>query len=212
MKKSKTNVFRILSVILMLVMVVSAVNGNTVSAKTAKAKTDKKKNVVVLYFSATGTTKGAAQRIKKATKGKMISIKAADPYTEADLDYGDDESRVTKEHESAGSPAKSSVRPKIANLKSIKKAVKKADVVYIGYPIWWGEAPHIVYTLVEGVSLKGKTVIPFSTSISSGLGSSAKHLKTKAKISSKTKWLKGRNFYDIPSQKTVNKWVKGLKY
>ena len=212
MKKSKTNVFRILSVILMLVMVVSAVNGNTVSAKTAKAKTDKKKNVVVLYFSATGTTKGAAQRIKKATKGKMISIKAADPYTEADLDYGDDESRVTKEHESAGSPAKSSVRPKISNLKTKKKAVKKADVVYIGYPIWWGEAPHIVYTLVEGVSLKGKTVIPFSTSISSGLGSSAKHLKTKAKISSKTKWLKGRNFYDIPSQKTVNKWVKGLKY
>lgn len=72
MKKSKTNVFRILSVILMLVMVVSVVNGNTVSAKTAKAKTGKKKNVVVLYFSATGTTKGAAQRIKKATKGKMI--------------------------------------------------------------------------------------------------------------------------------------------
>lgn len=212
MKKSKTNVFRILSVILMLVMVVSAVNGNTVSAKTAKAKTGKKKNVVVLYFSATGTTKGAAQRIKKATKGKMISIKAADPYTAADLDYGDDESRVTKEHESAGSPAKSSVLPKISNLKSIKKAVKKADVVYIGYPIWWGEAPHIVYTLVEGVSLKGKTVVPFSTSISSGLGSSAKHLKTKAKISSKMKWLKGRNFYDIPSQKTVNKWVKGLKY
>lgn len=212
MKKSKTNVFRILSVILMLVMVVSVVNGNTVSAKTAKAKTGKKKNVVVLYFSATGTTKGAAQRIKKATKGKMISIKAADPYTEADLDYGDDESRVTKEHESAGSPAKSSVRPKISNLKSIKKDVKKADVVYIGYPIWWGEAPHIVYTLVEGVSLKGKTVVPFSTSISSGLGSSAKHLKTKAKISSKMKWLKGRNFYDIPSQKTVNKWVKGLKY
>lgn len=213
MKRNKSNVFRVLSVILMLVLVVSAVNGNTVSAKTAKAKkTDEKKNVVVLYFSATGTTKGAAKKIKKATKGKIISIKAADPYTESDLDYGDDESRVTKEHESADSPAESSVRPEISNLKSIKEAVKKVDVVYIGYPIWWGEAPHIVYTMVEGVSLKGKTVVPFSTSISSGLGSSAKHLKTKAKISSKTKWLKGRNFYDIPSQKTVNNWVKGLKY
>lgn len=213
MKRNKSNVFRVLSVILMLVLVVSAVNGNTVSAKTAKAKkTDEKKNVVVLYFSATGTTKGAAKKIKKATKGKIISIKAADPYTESDLDYGDDESRVTKEHESADSPAESSVRPEISNLKSIKEAVKKADVVYIGYPIWWGEAPHIVYTMVEEVSLKGKTVVPFSTSISSGLGSSAKHLKTKAKISSKTKWLKGRNFYDIPSQKTVNNWVKGLKY
>lgn len=81
-----------------------------------------------------------------------------------------------------------------------------------GHAIWWGEAPHIVYSLVENVSLKKKTVIPFSTSISSGLGSSGKHLKVKAQISSKTKWMKGRNFYDVPSQKTVNKWVKSLKY
>lgn len=192
----------------MVAMALGTINVSSVSAKTK----EKKKNVVVLYFSATGTTKGAAKRIKKATNGKMIAIKAAEPYTEADLDYGDDNSRVTKEHESADSPAKSTVRPEIANLSAIKKAVKKADVVYIGYPIWWGEAPHIVYNLVEKVSLKGKTVVPFCTSISSGLGSSGKHLKTKAKISSKTKWLKGRNFYDIPSQKTVNKWVKGLKY
>lgn len=207
MKKNGRNLMRVVSVLLMLAMMVSVVNVNTASAKAKK-----KKNVVVLYFSATGTTKGAAKTIKKATKGKLIGIKAAQPYTEEDLDYGDDDSRVTKEHESADSPAKSKVRPKISNLKAIKKAVKKADVVYIGYPIWWGEAPHIVYSLVENVSLKKKTVIPFSTSISSGLGSSGKHLKTKAKISAKTKWMKGRNFYDIPSQKTVNKWVKKLKY
>ncbi len=112
----------------------------------------------------------------------------------------------------ADSPAARSVRPEISNLKAIKKAVKKADVVYIGYPIWWGEAPHIVYSLVENVSLRGKTVVPFSTSISSGMGDSAKNLKGNAKISSKTKWLSGRGFYDVPSQKTVNKWVKSLKY
>lgn len=205
MKRSKTNVFRVVSAILMLAMMVSVVSGSTVSAK-------EKKNVVVLYFSATGTTKGAAKRIKKVTGGKLIGIKAAQPYSEEDLDYGDDDSRVTKEHESADSPATSKVRPKISNLKAIKKAVKKADVVYIGYPIWWGEAPHIIYTLVENISLKKKTVIPFSTSISSGLGNSGKHLKTKAIISSKTKWMKGRNFYDIPSQKTVNKWVNKLNY
>ena len=204
----KTKVCRAVAVLLMVAMAAGTINVSSASAKTK----EEKKNVVVLYFSATGTTKGAAKRIKKATNGKMIAIKAAEPYTEADLDYGDDNSRVTKEHESADSPAKSKVRPEIANLSAIKKAVKKADVVYIGYPIWWGEAPHIVYNLVEKVSLKGKTVVPFCTSISSGLGSSGKHLKTKAKISSKTKWLKGRNFYDIPSQKTVNKWVKGLKY
>ena len=207
MKEWRTNLFRVVSIFLMFAMVASVVNVNTVSAKAKK-----KKNIVVIYFSATGTTKGAAKRIKKATKGKLVEIKAAEAYTEEDLDYGKEDSRVTKEHESADSPAESSVRPKIKNLSAVKKAVKEADVVYIGYPIWWGEAPHIVYNLVENVSLKGKTVIPFSTSISSGLGSSGKHLKTKANISTKTKWLKGRNFYDSPSQKTVNKWVKGLKY
>lgn len=206
MRECRTKIFRMVSVILMLALVISAVGISPVSVQAKK-----KKNVVILYFSAAGTTKGAANRIKKATKGKMMAIKAAEPYTEEDLDYSDEESRVTKEHETADSPAESSVRPKISNLSAIKKAVKKADVVYIGYPIWWGEAPHIVYSLVENVNLKGKTVVPFSTSISSGLGSSGKHLQTKANISSKTKWLKGRNFFDIPSQKTVNKWVRKIK-
>lgn len=207
MSDIRKKVLKVLSVMIVMVMALAVV-----SPEIAWAKSKKEKNVVILYFSATGTTKGAAKRIKKATKGNMIAIKASEPYTETDLDYGDDNSRVTKEHKSADSPAQSSIRPEISNLKTIKEAVKKADVVYIGYPIWWGEAPHIVYTLVEEVSLRGKTVVPFSTSISSGLGSSGKHLKTKAKISTKTKWLKGRNFYDVPSQKTVNKWVKELKY
>lgn len=78
------------------------------------------------------------------------------------------------------------------------------------YPIWWGEAPHIVYTLVENINLKGKTVVPFCTSISSGIGNSGVHLKEKAKTSAKTSWLEGRNFYDVPSQKTVNKWINQL--
>lgn len=206
-KGQKTKVLRAVSMLLAVAMVICAVNVTSVDAKAKK-----KKNIVILYFSATGTTRETAKKIQKATKGKLVEVKPVNPYTEEDLDYGDDDSRVTKEHESAKTPADSTVRPEISNLKAIKKAVKNADVVYIGWPIWWGEAPHIMYTLVENVSLKGKTVVPFSTSISSGLGSSAKHLKAKAKISSKTKWLKGRNFYDIPSQKKVNKWVKSLKY
>lgn len=130
MERKKTNVFCVVSVILMIVMVVSAVNGNIAGKKTADAKTGKK--VVILYFSATGTTKGAANRIKNATGGELIGIKAAQPYTEKDLDYSNDDSRVTKEHETADSPAESDVRPKISNLKAIQKAVNKADVVYIG--------------------------------------------------------------------------------
>jgi len=129
MKTCKTKIVRMVSLILVFALVVSAVSVGAV-----KAQAKKKKNVVVLYFSATGTTQGAAKRIKKATKGKMLAIKAADPYSDADLDYGNDNSRVTKEHESANSPAESSLRPKINNLNAIQKAVKKADVVYIGYP------------------------------------------------------------------------------
>lgn len=203
---SEKKFYRILSIALAFVMLFALINVNSIPAQ---AKDNKK--IVILYFSATGTTKAVAKKIKKYTNGKLIEIKAADAYTSADIDWADDNSRVTKEHNSASSPAKSSVRPKIKNLSAIKKAVKKADVVYIGYPIWWGEAPHIVYSLVENISLKKKTVIPFCTSMSSGLGSSAKNLKKNAIVSKKTKWLKGRNFFDIPSQKKINKWIKALK-
>lgn len=205
-KTGKRTIQRIASAFLAFAMAVSVSGMGEVEA--AKPK----KHIAVIYFSATGTTKGAAKKIQKSTKGKLLEIKAADPYTEEELDYTDDDSRVSKERDSAPSPAKSKVRPEIANLKAIKKAIKKADVIYLGYPIWNGEAPHILYTLVEQVSLKGKTVVPFCTSASSGMGSSAKHLKANAKISSKTKWLKGRNFYEIPSQKTVDRWIKKLKY
>ncbi len=207
MKEFRKKLFNVVSLVLAFAMLVTSVH---TGASVTQAK--QKKNIVILYFSGTGTTRATAQRIKTKTKGKLLEIKASEPYTDDDLDYGNEDSRVTKEHESADSPAESTVRPDISNLNSIKKAVKKSDVVYIGYPIWWGEAPHIVYNLVENVSLNGKTVVPFCTSISSGIGSSASNLKNNAKISSKTKWLKGRNFYDVPSQKTVNKWVDGLKY
>lgn len=193
---------RVIAFLLVAVLVFN-VSGNVNAAK--------KKKTVVIYFSATGTTKSVAGKIKKATKGSLIEIKASQPYTDDDLNWSDSNSRVTKEHKSASSPAKSKVRPKISNIKQIQKAVKSADIVYIGYPIWWGEAPHIVYTLVESTSLKGKTVVPFSTSLSSGMGSSGSHLKTKAIISKKTKWNKGKGFYGRSSQKTVDKWVKTIK-
>lgn len=195
--------FRLVAFVLTAVLLTASI-GENVSAASGK-------KTVVLYFSATGTTKSVAAKIKKASKGTLIEIKAADPYTDADLNYGNSNSRVTREHESAASPAESSVRPKITNESQIKKAVKKADIVYIGYPIWWGEAPHIIYTLVENTNLKGKTVVPFCTSLSSGIGQSGTHLKEKAVISSKTKWTPGRNFYGRSTQKTVNKWVKTIK-
>ena len=193
---------RVIAVVLAAVLVFN-ISGNVDAAK--------KKKTVVIYFSATGTTKSVANKIKKPSNGTLVEIKAAKPYTDADLNWSNSSSRVTKEHESASNPAKSSVRPKISNLKQIQKAVKSADIVYIGYPIWWGEAPHIVYTLVENTNLKGKTVVPFSTSLSSGMGNSGSNLKTKAIVSKKTKWNKGKGFYGKSNQKTVDNWVKTIK-
>lgn len=128
MRERKSKIFRVISVILMLAMVVSAVSVGKVETQAKQ-----KKKIVVLYFSATGTTKGVAKRIQKSTGGKLIEIKAKKRYTARDLDYSNSKSRVSKEHRSAATPAKSKVRPAISNLKTIKNAVKNADVVYIGY-------------------------------------------------------------------------------
>ena len=206
MKWKNKGKFRVLSILAAFVMAFTLAGGNSASVQA------KKNSTVILYFSATGTTESIAKKIKKNTKGKLIEVKAKDPYTEEDLDWGEEESRVTTEHESADSPAESSVRPEIKNMKAIKKAVKKADIVYIGYPIWWGEAPHIIYNLVETVSLEGKTVVPFCTSMSSGLGESSENLKGNAVISDETDWLAGRNFYGRSTQKKVNQWIKSLGY
>lgn len=184
-----------------------AIQGEAAVGLTTQAKTGKS---AVVYFSCTGTTAGAAKRVKKATGATLVRVKAKQPYSDDDIDWADESSRVTQEHNSASSPAKSAVRPDIANLKQIKTAVKSADVVYLGYPIWWGEAPHIMYTLIEKISLKGKTVVPFCTSMSSGVGASAKHLKARANVSKSTVWKKGKGFYSIPSQKAVGEWLARL--
>jgi len=173
----KYGIGKAVSVFLILIMAVSLISSIEV-----KVQVKQNNKIVILYFSGTGITEGAAKRIKNKTKGNLMTIKAIEPYTEEALDYSDNESRVTKEHESADS----TVRPEIDNLSQIKKTVKKAEIVYIGYLIWWGEVPHIVYNLVENISLKEKTVVPFCISISSGLRDSSENLKANANISSKT--------------------------
>lgn len=193
----------------------SRTQAEAVSKKKVKSKAGNRKNAVVLYFTGTGNTGKIAGKIHKAAGGKLIRIKASDPYTDADLDYSKDSSRVVKEHESNGgdgkTPLDSSVRPGIKNLSAIRKAVKKADTVYIGYPIWWQQAPHIMYTLVENVSLNGKKVVPFNSSMSSGSGRSSDNLLKDARVNGKTVWLSGKGFTDAgPSQRSVNGWVKKI--
>ena len=123
--------------------------------------------VLVVYFSATGTTKGVAEKIAGITGADTYEIKAAQEYTDADLNWSDSDSRSTKEQND------SSARPEIG---SDTISLDGYSTIYIGYPIWWGEEPRIMDTFVENYDFDGKTMIPFCTSSSSGIGRSGQNL------------------------------------
>ena len=186
-------------IFVLLVVVGMATASNAQEKQNMKQSNNKP---LVAYFSVTGTTARAAEKLARVTGGELYAITPVESYTNADLDWNDKRSRSSVEMNDPKS------RPAI---QEAKKNIADYDVIFIGYPIWWGEAPHIIYSLVESTSLKGKTVVPFCTSLSSGLGKSGSHLKAKAIISKKTKWNKGKNFYGRSSQKTVNKWVRKIK-
>lgn len=122
--------------------------------------------VLVAYFSCTNTTKGVAEKIATATDGTLYAITPAVPYTSADLNYNTD-CRANAEQNDAAA------RPEISG--SVENFAEY-DIVFVGYPIWWGEAPKIIYTFLESYDFGGKTIIPFCTSGSSGMNNSANHL------------------------------------
>ena len=166
---------------------------DTAGSETAKAERGRS---VVVYFSATGNTKNAATVIAQETRSDLFEIEAAEPYSAADLDYRDNNSRVFKEHENP------SIHP------VIKTDIPDWDsyqTVFLGYPIWWGEAPNIVYTFVTTHDFKGKTVIPFCTSASSGVGDSDIHL---AEAAGSGDWLGGTRFSGSFDKKDLVDWSK----
>lgn len=125
------------------------------AATLAAADAQDAPRTLVAYFSATGTTAAAAQMLAKVTGGELWEIAPAKPYSQADLDWTNQNSRSSVEMRDAAS------RPA---LKATKRDIAKYDVVYIGYPIWWHVAPTIINTFIESHDLKGKTLIPFATS------------------------------------------------
>ena len=167
---------------------------NVNAAKKTKEKNDQK--VLVVYFSATGTTKGAAKKIKKATNGKLYQIKAADPYTDEDLSYDNDDCRANTEQKDG------SIRPK---MKGSVKNIQDYDVIFLGYPIWWGKEPMIIRTFLESHHVKGKKIVPFCTSGSSGISDSRKGIRAAAKGA---KVVKGKDLTDA-SRKSVKSWALG---
>ena len=154
---------------------------------------------LVIFFSATGTTKGVAEKIAGITGADTYEIKAAQEYTDADLNWNDSNSRSTKEQND------SSVRPEIG---SDAISLDGYTTVYIGYPIWWGEEPRIMDTFVESYGFDGITMIPFCTSSSSGIGRSGQNLADNAGSGT---WLDGKRFSAGVSEDEIRSWIEGLQ-
>ena len=165
----------------------------------AGENTNSHSDVLVAYFSATGTTKGVAEKIAVITGGDLYEIVPAEPYTADDLNYNDRNSRSTKEQNDKN------VRPKIG---SADISLEGYTTVFLGFPIWWGEEPRILDTFVEKYSFEGITVIPFCTSASSGIGHSGPNMEALAGTGT---WLEGKRFGGNVSEADLQPWIDGLK-
>ena len=156
---------------------------------------------LVVYFSAQGHTKEVAQKIANNLGADIFEIQPKDEYTSADLDWTDDNSRTSKEHEDES----------LRNVELVSTSVdnwEDYDTVLIGYPIWWGNAAWPVDTFVKANDFNGKTVIPFCTSSSSGIGQSGDLLEEEANGGN---WQEGHRFRSNPSDSDINNWTDSLK-
>ena len=155
-------------------------------------QTDNKQ--LIVYFSATGTTARAARTIADITGGTLYEIVPQQSYTSDDLDWNDRQSRSSVEMSNP------QVRPV---LKDTKLDVAAYDVIFIGYPIWWNQAPRIINTFIESHDLNGKTLVPFATSGGSGISNSVRELR---KIYPDLEWLDGK-LLNGASRNSIQNWV-----
>lgn len=154
--------------------------------------------ILVAYFSATNTTEGVAEQIADGVGADLYEIVPEEPYTDEDLDYNDDNSRTTIEMNDP------SARPAISG--SVEN-MDEYGIIFLGYPIWWGEAPRIISTFMESYDFSGKTIVPFCTSGGSGIGSSAEKL---AELTDGAQWVEGERFSGSASRDEIIEWVNGL--
>lgn len=154
--------------------------------------------ILVVYFSATNNTESVAQKLADGLGADIYEIVPMQPYTDEDLDYGNSKSRSSVEMDDPN------VRPEISGT---VENMDQYEVVLIGYPIWWGEAPRIMSTFVESYDFSGKTLAAFCTSASSGFGSSDSLLK---EATDSSIWLDGHRFSAVVSEEDVMEWADGL--
>ena len=177
-----------------------APSSSEVSSEASAEDTNSGSSVLVVYYSATGNTAQAAQYIADATGGDLFELEPVEPYMDDDLNWTDDNSRVSQEH------ADESLR----DVELVADTVDnwdQYDTVFIGYPIWWGIAAWPVDGFVEANDFTGKTVIPFCTSSSSGLGESGQLL---ADMAGTGEWQEGQRFSSGVSQEDVESWIAEL--
>ena len=153
---------------------------------------------LVAYFSASGVTQKAAERIAKISGADLFEIKPSVPYTKKDLDWTNKHSRSSVEMKNPDS------RPEIANR---IPNIREYDTIFIGFPIWWYVAPTIIDTFIESYDFSGKTIIPFATSGGSGFGKTVEILKALA--SKEAKWKDGKLMNNI-SETELKNWINNI--
>ena len=156
--------------------------------------------ILIAYFSCTNHTESIAEYIEDYTGGDLFEITPTEPYTDADLTYSDSSSRTYIEDKDDGA------RPEISNQVD---GMENYKIIFLGYHIWFGKAPKIIYTFVEIYKdqLKGKVIIPFCTSASSEMGSSAENLHS---LAQDAVWKNGKRFASNASKGSVENWLKDL--
>lgn len=154
---------------------------------------------LIVYFSCTNTTKGIAEQIAEITNGECHRIVPEVAYTSDDLNYNNSLSRANREQNNPS--ARPAISGKIENLSDY-------DVIFLGYPIWWGKAPKIIFTFLENYDFSGKTIIPFCTSHSSGIGSSDTDLHT---LAPQAVWKQGRRFSGNETKENIMNWIESME-
>ena len=186
--------------LLITAAVFAACNANSNFEETEVKPMAQNGKTVVVYFSVTGNTKRVAENLAKVTNADIYEIKPLVPYTEEDLNWRDSNSRSSVEMEDETS------RPE---MEADNFSVKEYDTVFLGFPIWWGTAPHIVKTFLEKQDFINKTIILFATSGSSKMGNIDKDLKPSVAPSAKI--ITGKTLNGNPSEEELKTWVRSLK-
>lgn len=156
------------------------------------------KNILVAYFSASGVTAKAAKNLADTIEVELFEIKPTIPYTEADLNWNDKNSRSSIEMNNPDS------RPDISEK---LPDIEKYDIIFIGFPIWWYVAPTIINTFLESYDFSGKTIIPFATSGGSGMGKTNEKLKPSCPDAV---LLPGKMLNGLQSKDELDLWLQSL--